>query len=224
MRAFGILSVATVMVVSPAVAADDVQFGPAPAWVRPVEAPKAPTKISEGPARLLLSSQQVNFEAGRQSVYLETAIRIESPQGLAAGNIALPWNPATDALTVHRLTIERGDRSIDVLAAGQKFTVVRREANLENATLDGVLTASIQPEGLQVGDTLRFAGSNAPLNSPWNDEKTSCTASLRGAVGRAGVQLPEVTDGTGRARDTCSLSFDRWRLNTCETLQVGNAV
>lgn len=60
-------------------------------------------------------------------------------------------------MTVHKLLIHRGDQTIDVLAGGQTFTVVRREPNLENATLDGVLTANIQPEGLQVGDVLEFA-------------------------------------------------------------------
>ena len=36
---------------------------------------------------------------------------------------------------------------------------MRRETNLENAVLDGVLTATIQPEGLQVGDVVDYAMS-----------------------------------------------------------------
>lgn len=45
------------------------------------------------------------------------------------------------------------------MLASQQFTIVRREANLEKAMLDGVLTATLQPEGLQVGDVVDFAMS-----------------------------------------------------------------
>lgn len=44
-----------------------------------------------------------------------------------------------------------------MLAGGKTFTVLRRETNLELAMLDGDLTATIQPEGLRVGDTLDIA-------------------------------------------------------------------
>ena len=57
-------------------------------------------------------------------------------------------------MTVHKLEIRRGSQVIDVLASGQKFTTMRREFDLELAMLDGVLTANIQPEGLQQGDVL----------------------------------------------------------------------
>lgn len=109
--------------------------------------------------RILLSDQQVSLEPGRETVYSEFAIKIQTPQGLSAGNISLPWRPDTDTLTVHKLRIRRGDQVIDVLASGQTFSVLRRETNLESAMLDGVLTANIQPEGLQVGDVLELAAS-----------------------------------------------------------------
>jgi len=117
-----------------------------------------PKKENEAPVELLRSDQQVKLEKGRQTVYADVAMRIVTPQGLAAGNISFPWRPDTDELTVHKLAIRRGDQMIDILAS-QSFTVMRREQNLENATLDGVLTANIQPEGLQVGDIVEFAMS-----------------------------------------------------------------
>ncbi|UVO51718.1 tetratricopeptide repeat protein [Sphingomonas sp. SUN019] len=109
--------------------------------------------------RILLSDQQIEFEAGQQTIYTAIALRIQTPQGLDAGNISFPWEPEQQELTVHKLLIQRGDKMIDVLASGQTFTVVRRETNLESAMLDGVLTANIQPEGLQVGDVVEFAAS-----------------------------------------------------------------
>jgi tetratricopeptide (TPR) repeat protein len=143
----------------PAHANDKPDIGPVPAWVKPVALPVVDDKAQDQPIAFLLSDEQIDLSRGRQTIYNETAIRIQNPQGLAAGNISLPWRPDTDTLTVHKLIIRRGDKVIDVLASGQTFTVIRRETNLDSATLDGVLTANIQPEGLQVGDILDIAVS-----------------------------------------------------------------
>lgn len=140
-------------------ASDKPIIGPPPSWVKAVAPSQTPDKANEAPVRILLSDQQVQLEASRQTLYSEVAIKIQTPQGLAVGNISFPWRPDTDILSVHKLLIRRGDQIIDVLASGQTFTVMRREQNLESATLDGILTANIQPNDLQVGDTLEFAAS-----------------------------------------------------------------
>ncbi len=144
-------------------AADKVLYQPVPAWVKPV-APPAPSKTPSAgsddvPVRVLLADQQVALEPGTVTIYSDMVMQIGTPQGLAAGNISLPWQPDTSSLIVHRLVIRRGDTVIDVLGAGQTFTVVRRETNLDSAMLDGMLTANIQPEGLQVGDVVELAAS-----------------------------------------------------------------
>lgn len=136
-------------------AAETVAIGPPAAWVVPVSIP--PAKNDEVPVSLLLQDQQFDLQPGLQSRYIESAFRINKPEGLAAGSVALAWNPELETVTFHKLLIRRGDTVIDVLAAGQKFTVVRRETNLEKAVLDGELTATLQPEGLQVGDIVDFA-------------------------------------------------------------------
>ena len=152
------LAVASVFA-TPVGAQDKPLIGAVPAWVNPQPVPAKPDKTDGAPVRILLSDQQVQLERGRQTVYSATAVEIESPPGLAAGNISIPWRPGTDSLTVHKLLIRRGAEVIDVLKGGQTFTVVRREQNLDQAMLDGVLTANIQPEGLQVGDVLELAVS-----------------------------------------------------------------
>jgi len=138
-------------------ASDKPIMAPAPDWVKPVAVPAPPDKADEAPIRLLLADQQTRLDPGRVTNYINFAMLIQTPQGLAAGNLSFPWNPETDEFTVHKLIIRRASGDIDVLAAGQTFTVVRREPNLESAMLDGVLTANIQPEGLQVGDVLEYA-------------------------------------------------------------------
>ena len=142
-----------------ALAADKPQFGPPEAWVKPVAIPTPPVSADDTmPVRRLLLVAQAHFGPEGDETYSETASRIQSPQGLAIGNIAISWRPDSDELTVHRVRIIRGDKVIDVLA-GQTFTILRRETNLEEAMLDGKLTATLQPEGLQVGDILDVAAT-----------------------------------------------------------------
>jgi hypothetical protein len=140
----------------PALAADALKFGSPPGWVHQQSLPVA--KPTQAPVAILLQDQQIKFDAGKVTSYNEGAVKIENAQGLAAaGNLSIVWQPATDTVTVNKLQIIRGGKVIDVLASGQTFTVLRRETNLDAATLDGTLTATIQPEGLQEGDVIDLA-------------------------------------------------------------------
>jgi tetratricopeptide (TPR) repeat protein len=155
----GIAVVLALLVWAPAAsAADQPVFAPTPDWVKPAEIPPPAAHQSAASVEVLLEDIQDRVLPDGIDSYFEGADRIQTPQGLeAVGTIALTWNPDTDVLVIHKLKIIRGDTVIDVLASGQKFTVLRRENNLERAILDGGLTAAIEPEGLQVGDILDFA-------------------------------------------------------------------
>lgn len=139
-------------------AADKPLIASPPAWVKPVAPAPAPPR-TDAAILTLLGDQQVSVGADKMTTYVHAAFIIQTPQGLDAGNLSFAWRADLDTLTVHKIRIRRGSEEIDVLASGQAFTVARREPKLENAALDGVLTANIQPEGLQVGDTLEFAYS-----------------------------------------------------------------
>jgi tetratricopeptide (TPR) repeat protein/transglutaminase-like putative cysteine protease len=142
------------------VAADQVQYGPAPSWVQPTPLPRDAGTSSDAAFRFVLTDWQLNFSAAADESYVNNVLRIQTPQGLQAlGTLTIPWDPATSVLTVHRLHIIRGTQVIDVLANGQTFTVLRRENSLEYATLNGILTAVIQPAGLEVGDLVDLAFS-----------------------------------------------------------------
>jgi tetratricopeptide (TPR) repeat protein len=140
--------------IAPAHAADQLAFGPVPAWVTPQAMPASPAPNPGAPLDFLLSDTQAKLEPGTVTNYSHYALRINNAQGLGAGNVTVGWDSAFDTMTIHRVTIHRGSQSIDVLAKGQKFTTMRREQNLEQQTLNGQLTAMLQPEGLQVGDIL----------------------------------------------------------------------
>ncbi len=140
-----------------AFAAPEPVVGPAAAWVKPLPPVKTDSPVTGAPYRQLRLDEQVHFGPQGDSIYIESVIRIQTAQGLSAmGTIALPWNPDSTTLTVHKLDIRRGTQTIDVLA-DQTFTVLRRENRLEYAMLDGVLTATMQPEGLEVGDIVTLA-------------------------------------------------------------------
>ena len=142
-----------------AFAADQPVYAPPGDWVRPRPIPVAPAPAGAAVQYLLIDSQS-NFDASGDAVFVETAAKALTPQGLATlGTVFSIWNPETDVVTIHRLHIIRGGQTIDLLTGGKTFTVLRRETNLELAMLDGSLTATFQPEGLQVGDVLDFAAT-----------------------------------------------------------------
>jgi tetratricopeptide (TPR) repeat protein len=145
---------------SPALAADTLKFGATPGWVVPQAIPAPSAEAKDRPLAILLHDQQTMLEPGKTTTYSELAIKIQKPEALSSvGNVSVAWDPTSDAVTVNRLEIRRGDQIIDVLKSGQSFTTMRRESNLDLATLDGVLTANIQPEGLQEGDILVLAST-----------------------------------------------------------------
>lgn len=139
-----------------AAAADKPVMAPPAAWVQPHDIPK-PKDEKAGAYRLLLADQQANFGPDGDTFYVEIATRMQTTEALVSGGtVSLNWDPENDEITVHKVQIRRGDEVIDVLAK-QTFTVLRRETNLERAALDGRLTATLQLEGLQVGDVLDYA-------------------------------------------------------------------
>jgi tetratricopeptide (TPR) repeat protein len=138
-------------------AADKLEFGPPPAWVKPEAAVKPGPLPTSGPAvRFLRYDEQLRFEANGRSAYTHYVTQVRSSLGLGGlGTVALRWDPAHGTATVHTLRIVRDGQPIDILAK-QTFTTIRREENLEQI-VDGELTATLQPEDLRVGDVLEVA-------------------------------------------------------------------
>jgi len=163
---------------APAWAAETPRYEPAPAWVLP-----APP-IKQGGSGLpffAIVDQQTRIADGTVSEYREMASRALSAESLAQmGTLTLNWQPYHGDLIVHRVEIIRDGQHIDVLKAGQKFSVIRREQGLENLELNGVLTATLQVEGLRVGDVLDVAYS-VSVKDP----------ALRGGVQASGIALSE---------------------------------
>ena len=140
-------------------AADQPLIGPPPGWVKPGEVNLTPPKsAANSPVGVILQDLQVNFTPDHEASYWRLVAKVQTPQGLSIlGALSPAWNPDTDTLTIHQVHILRDGKVIDALAGGKTFTVLRRETKLEQATLDGTLTAALQIEDLRVGDVLDVA-------------------------------------------------------------------
>jgi tetratricopeptide (TPR) repeat protein/transglutaminase-like putative cysteine protease len=172
---------------APAWAGDQPLYQPVPDWVLPTPQADAAT----GGPTLRTFDIQKRIEHGQIWGYAVTAVRIDSPEGLArAGTVTLQWVPEHGDLIVHFVHILRGGKRIDVLASGAHFTVLRREEKLESQQLNGILTATLSVEGLQVGDILE-TGSTVTQRDP----------ALMGHASTAAPLLPQpVQMGFGRVR------------------------
>jgi tetratricopeptide (TPR) repeat protein len=141
----------------PASATETPRYEPAPSWVLPAP----PVKQGASPQPLIaILDEQTRIENGTVWTYSEIGARAVSADALARmGTLTLNWQPFHGDLIVHRVEIIRDGQHIDVLKAGQKFTVIRREQGLERLEMNGILTATLQVEGLRVGDILDVAYS-----------------------------------------------------------------
>ncbi|MEO7248205.1 MAG: DUF3857 domain-containing protein, partial [Novosphingobium sp.] len=132
-------------------------YQPSPAWI--TVAPLPESFAAPGDPGMHYD-RQVRFEDGRNWIYFDSAAKITTPEILAQNStISLPWVPDKGDIIIHELTLIRDGERIDLLGHGQKFVVLRREQTLEQRELTGILTATLAPEGMQVGDILRLRAS-----------------------------------------------------------------
>ena len=142
----------------PAFAADKPAYGPPPPWVDVAPIPAAPPQDGAPALQLLLDDHQTRLDPTGDAAYSRRVFKVLKPEGLASvKSTSIIWQPDTDTVAFHTLAIIRDGKTIDLLQGGKDMLVLRRETNLEQASLDGRITASRQIDGLQVGDILDFA-------------------------------------------------------------------
>ncbi|MGE3691240.1 MAG: DUF3857 domain-containing protein [Novosphingobium sp.] len=184
-----ILALLAASVPSGAVADDTtVASAPAPAWAVPSElvpVPPSPT----GPFFFRRYNSTVHLDSKGQSTFIAQYVKINNPNGLQAGNISLSWNPAAGKPIVHALKIHRDGTEIDIIS-NRKFEILRREDQLEQSVLNGILTAVLQVPDLRVGDELEFSAT-IPSQDPTLGSDSSGLLAMAGALhqGRYRVRL-----------------------------------
>lgn len=148
------LILASLFVVSPVDAeSQQVQRGPVPSWARPSTLMPVPEPTS-GPVFIRRQDLEIHLNDKTQARYLGYRVKLLQPGALQLGNISITWNPAAGAPIVHEITVFRDGRAIDVLKSST-FEILRREDRLEQARLDGNLTAVLRIPDLRVGDELQ---------------------------------------------------------------------
>ncbi|CAN5253781.1 hypothetical protein BH10PSE2_BH10PSE2_01890 [soil metagenome] len=147
------LGLVALLLAGTASAGDQPLRGAAPAWV--VASPDVGVAVGnagDAGLRFLLYDTQFHAEKDSQAVYLHYRAMALAPQALPlVGSVSLAWNTVSQDITIHNVDIVRDGETVDVLAS-QAFVTLRREENLEQAMLDGRLTAVLQPAGVRVGD------------------------------------------------------------------------
>jgi hypothetical protein len=143
---------------APAAAADKPIYGAPPAWVDVAPIPPPPSDEGAPAVQILLDDNQSRLDPKGDQLYVRRVFKILKPEGLAGiKSMSVIWSPESETVTLHTLKIIRGQQTIDLLGDGKDVLVLRRETNLEQASLDGRLTASRQIDGLQTGDVLDFS-------------------------------------------------------------------
>ncbi len=169
---------------APAYAREEVVYEPAPHWVDTVDLAALPD-VSD--TNILAYDQQYRIEDGQLWQYLDTAYRLASAQELTqAGTIVANWLPDKGDLIVHEVAILRGDETIDVLAAGERLEILRRETALEQRSVNGALTATLAVPGLKLNDVLRVRYSVTSTDQVLGDEVQNQTLLYREDAFRTG--------------------------------------
>jgi tetratricopeptide (TPR) repeat protein/transglutaminase-like putative cysteine protease len=156
-----------------------------PDWVKPAPAINADNTDAQAPATVVYDNQ-IRMEGGTVWTYLDTATRVATSQMLGQiGTLKLPWNPSRGDLIIHKLEIIRGAEHIDLIKGGDPFTILRREEQIDQRQLDGVLTATLAVNGLAVGDVLHLVLSTT-IKDPTLKGDVQAIAPLVSAPARAG--------------------------------------
>ena len=148
---------AVVLLIGSPVFAQEVERAPTPAWVQSLATDAGAPAPDAAPIRVLVQDEQTRFTATGVDTYTLRRVRVQTTQGLGLlSTVSASWSPPRQSVQVHAVRIIRGDQVIDALD-GQEFQLLRRENNLESSMLDGVITATLQPRDLRVGDVLETA-------------------------------------------------------------------
>lgn len=131
-----------------------VRRGPLPVWATRSEPMAVPGDVG-GPVFIRRQDVETHLDARGQAQYLGYRFKILQSNALQLGNLSLAWDPTAGPPIIHGITVIRDRQMIDVLKTAS-FEVLRREDKLEEARLDGMLTAMLRVPDLRVGDELEI--------------------------------------------------------------------
>jgi transglutaminase-like putative cysteine protease len=155
--------------------AGEVEVRPAPAFVERLD---ADTRVN--PAREnvrwgiydILNDHQISV--AEETNYFRTVRKVLSPSGVQnASELSLDFDPSFEQLIVHDVTIIRGDKRVNALAADE-IRVIEKEDDSDDRIYDGERTALLFLKDVRPGDVIDYSwsleGANPILGGRYTDE------------------------------------------------------
>lgn len=140
----------------------EYRLGPTPSWVKPVPQ-DADSGLESGQAAngvyYMVVDQQTRLVRSDKATYRRLVSRALTERGVdTVGNVGIEFDPSFQRLTVHTLTLRRGQQKQDRLPTA-RIKVLHRESELERRVYDGTKTVDIVLDDVRVGDVVEYAYS-----------------------------------------------------------------
>lgn len=163
---------------SPATSADRrLEYGPVPAFVRPVSMPDPDTAEAElhGGARLLLADFQHDATNPRAGLYMRQVTQAVTGIGVATvSRYQVSIDPRYQTLVIHEATVIRdGERQSREGRIAADF--LRQEPELADGVMTGMELAVLRIEDIRRGDILDIAYSVTGENPLLAPHQTRCS-------------------------------------------------
>ncbi|WP_232417965.1 DUF3857 domain-containing protein [Methyloversatilis thermotolerans] len=140
-------------------AVDYVRTAP-PSWVLPVAVPQdvqTPADQIVSGSHVLLHDRQIRMDGTSTSTYVHIATLALNEQGVASiANIEIGFDPVYQSLRLHDVRVHRKGQTQN-RSASLRVEILRREKDLDLATLDGRVSAHIVLNDVRTGDVVEYA-------------------------------------------------------------------
>jgi tetratricopeptide (TPR) repeat protein/transglutaminase-like putative cysteine protease len=140
-------------------------------WVQPTPPPAASAAgaaSASSSSEFLLVDRQARID-GVSSLYNRFVLRVLNPAGVSdQSQLSIQFNPLSEHLRLHAVTVSRGGETIDELKRG-RIEVLRRESRLEQGLEDGELTLHLVMDDVRVGDTIDYSYSLERNDTLWGN-------------------------------------------------------
>jgi len=148
------------------------EIAPPADWVQPTPVPAAGGAAAAASApsssEYLLVDRQARID-GVSSLYSRSVLRVLNPAGVSdQSQLSIEFNPLSEHLRLHAVTVSRGSETIDELKRG-RIEVLRRESRLEQGLEDGELTLHLVMDDVRVGDTIDYSYSIERNDTLWGN-------------------------------------------------------
>lgn len=159
-----LLAVLAVLLPGLAAGTPGYTLAPTPDWVQARPLPSLPRGETGGnPMQALLLQREIRL-GDDPVLYVRNIRRALTAAGIAqVSELSIDFNPAYQALRLHRVAVVR-DGVVRDLTPTLAVRLVQREQELEQGIQDGLVTALLSPEDVQIGDLVDVSYSIAGRN------------------------------------------------------------